>query len=160
MYLFIYSQRLGDDMSIFPFMQIDVEAVDHSTNEVPLPKEFAYDFEKNELKLDQTGNTYLVAGNEALQIWIYKALQTARYNYIAYSEDFGSETHTLIGSARSYEITQSEIQRYITEALYFNNYIKEIKNFVFTKLDAGVQVEFEVVTIYGSINMVYQEGGG
>ena len=46
-------------------------------------REYAYDFENNCLLL-RDGNTYLVEGNEALRIWIFKALTTERFRYTAY----------------------------------------------------------------------------
>lgn len=62
-------------MSIFPF--IDSTSTSTETNdELPMLKEYAYDFEKNELLLDEGGRTYMVEGNEALRIWIFKALFT------------------------------------------------------------------------------------
>ena len=58
-------------MSIFPF--IDSTSTSTETNdELPMLKEYAYDFEKNELLLDEGGRTYMVEGNEALRIWIFK----------------------------------------------------------------------------------------
>lgn len=71
-------------MSIFPF--IDSTSTSTETNdELPMLKEYAYDFEKNELLLDEGGRTYMVEGNEALRIWIFKALFTERCLNTAYS---------------------------------------------------------------------------
>lgn len=41
-------------------------------------REYAYDFENNRLLL-RDGNTYLVEGNEALRIWIFKALSQSGF---------------------------------------------------------------------------------
>ena len=62
---------------------------------------YAYDFKANALKL-KDGKTYLVEGNEALQIWIYKALLTPRFRHVAYTKAYGSEIHTLLGHCLLY----------------------------------------------------------
>ena len=72
-------------------------------------------------------------GNEALRIWIFKALITERFRYTAYDSAFGSEIHTLIGSPSHSEVVKSEIKRFIIEALMVNPYISEISDFVFTQ---------------------------
>ena len=71
---------MSDDIGIFPFVPTDeVEDIsDTAIEELPLYREYAYDFERNCLKTGPDGNTYLVEGNEALRIWIYKALRTVR----------------------------------------------------------------------------------
>lgn len=134
-------------MSIFPF--IDPSALEtEQDSELPMFREYAYDYENNCLLL-RNGNTYLVEGNEALRIWIFKALATERFRYTAYDFDFGSEIHTLIGSPMNGEIAKSELKRFITEALMVNPYIEELSNFQFTQTGSGVTVEFDCTTIYG-----------
>ena len=110
-------------MSIFPF--IDSTSTSTETNdELPMLKEYAYDFEKNELLLDEGGRTYMVEGNEALRIWIFKALFTERCHYTAYSFAFGSEIQDqVIGQSMNVEIVKLEIERFIIEALMVNPYI-------------------------------------
>lgn len=134
-------------MSIFPF--ISPEILEHEqSRELPLFREYAYDFVNNRLLL-RNGNTYLVEGNEALRIWIFKALTTERFRYTAYDSAFGSETHTLIGSPSHSEIVKSELKRFIIEALMVNPYISEINDFIFTQTGSGLQVEFTCTTVYG-----------
>ena len=105
-------------MSIFPFISPEILEREQS-RELPLFREYAYDFANNRLLL-RNGNTYLVEGNEALRIWIFKALTTERFRYTAYDSAFGSETHTLIGSPSHSEIVKSELKRFIIEALMVN----------------------------------------
>lgn len=115
-------------MSIFPF--IDSTSTSTETNdELPMLKEYAYDFEKNELLLDEGGRTYMVEGNEALRIWIFKALFTERCHYTAYSFAFGSEIQDqVIGHSMNVEIVKLEIERFIIEALMVNPYIKRLSH--------------------------------
>lgn len=78
-------------MSIFPFISPEV-LESGQASELPMFREYAYDFENNRLLL-RDGNIYLVEGNEALRIWIFKALSTERFRYTAYDSAFGSEIH-------------------------------------------------------------------
>lgn len=134
-------------MSIFPFIDPDALRQEGST-ELPLFQEYAYDFENNRLLL-KNGQTYLVEGNEALRIWIYKALATERFRYAAYDSDFGSEIDTLIGSPLHGDIAKSELKRFIVEALMVNPYIEELGNFRISQTGSGVRAEFDCTTIYG-----------
>lgn len=137
-------------MSIFPF--IDSTSTNTKTNdELPMLKEYAYDFEKNELLLDADGRTYMVEGNEALRIWIVKALSAERAHYTAYSFAFGSELQDqVIGESMNVEIVKLEIERFIIEALMVNPYIKRLDNFVFKNNSTGMTVSFDCTSIYGS----------
>jgi hypothetical protein len=137
-------------MSVFPFIDYD-ETTEDTTDDLPLLKEYAYDFEKNELLLDENGCTYMVEKNEALRIWILKALSTERFHYTAYSFDFGSEhQEQLVGHAMNTEVLQLEMERFITEALMINPYIERLDNFEFENTDTGLTVTFECTSIYGT----------
>lgn len=134
-------------MSIFPFIDPDAIGPEEST-ELPLFQEYAYDYANNRLLL-KNGQTYLVEGNEALRIWIFKALSTERFRYTAYDSDFGSEIDTLIGSPLHGDIAKSELKRFIVEALMVNPYIEELGNFQISQTGSGVRAEFDCTTIYG-----------
>lgn len=147
--------------SIFPFINPETVALADNNHELPLFREYAYDFVNNCL-LQRDGRTYLVEGNEALQIWIYKALHTARYKFVAYSRAYGSEIKTLIGLPIQEEVLLPELQRYIVETLMANPYIVELANFEFAVDGAEVTVQFDCTTRYGqlgSITYIYDEGG-
>lgn len=131
-------------MSVFPFINPPATTV----SELPMFREYAYDFMRNCLLL-RNGVTYLVSGNEAIKIWIYKALMTVRYRYIAYTTSYGCEIGSLIGSVMSSDILQSELRRFIIEALMVNPYIVELSDFKFIKVSDGITVEFNCKTIYG-----------
>lgn len=141
-------------MGVFPFINPDVAL--EVNKDLPMFREYAYDFENQCLKL-KDGNTYLVEGNEALRIWIYFALGTARYRYIAYDRAFGSEIEDkLMGQPLSDDVTRMELKRYITEALMCNPYIEELSDFDFEPLQSGIQVTFQCRTIYGTDQFIYE----
>ena len=103
-------------MSIFPFIDASGVTDTKKVTDLPLLKEYAYDYAKNELLLDENGCTYLVEGNAALRIWIFKALTTARFRHVAYSPAFGEEYEDqLIGHSMN---GNSKVRN---EALYYRS---------------------------------------
>ena len=133
-------------MSLFPFISnTDDVKVD---NTFPLYREVAWDFEKN-TSIIQNGDFKMVEGNNAIKVWVYKALLTPRYNYSIYTWDYGSELLDLIGKAYTPSLTKSEAKRYIEEALLINPYILEV-NVLDTDFKDGIlSANVKIVTIYG-----------
>lgn len=132
--------------TIFPFTIETEETTEEQ--ELPVCKELAYDYENNRL-LRNGGKTYLVEKDEAVKIWIYKALKTKRFVWPAYTHAYGTELENVIGMSNDADIIDSEIKRYITEALMVNPYIQELSDFSFSHKDNRVMVEFAVTTLYG-----------
>ena len=132
-------------MSLFPFVSnTDEIKIDNS---FPMYKEIAWDFKRN-IPILENGDFKIVEGNEAIKIWIYKALQTPRYQYEIYTWDYGSELLSLIGKAYTKGLTQSEASRYIKEALLINPYILDV-NVISTSFDGDVlSANVRVKTIY------------
>ena len=137
-------------MNLFPELTV---ANLSDEKRLPMYREWAFDFEKEELKTKH-GKYYLVEGNEALKIWIYKALKTERYIFVAYTKNYGSEVSTLIGIVEDEDILFSEISRYIEESLLVNPYIISVSDFNFSRSKSSeVDVRFNVNTIYGSMDV-------
>ena len=133
-------------MSLFPFISNNVEDI-KVDNSFPLYKEVAWDF-KNNIPILENGDFKIVEGNEALKVWIYKAILTPRYNYSIYSWDYGSELMDLIGKAYTPSLTKEEAKRYIKEALLINPYILEV-NVINTDFKDGLlSADVKVKTIY------------
>ena len=134
-------------MSLFPFISNNVDEV-KVNNIFPLYKEVAWDFEKD-TPVIQSGDFKIVEGNEAIKVWVYKALLTPRYNYSIYSWDYGSELMDLVGKAYTTSLTKEEAKRYIKEALLINPYILEV-DVIDTSFNNGVlSADIKIVTIYG-----------
>lgn len=119
--------------------------------ELPIIYEPARNLKTLEL-LTKDGQFYLVSKNDAIKIWILKALnkQTSRYSYRAYSKNYGNEITKLFGRHLKDSLLKSELKRYIEEALLVNPYIKEVNNFTFEKEGSKVSATFTISTIYGS----------
>lgn len=133
-------------MSIFPFIT-ETDLTEIKIQELPIFKEVAYDYKKNCLQRIN-GKTFLVEKNEALKFWIYKVLHSKRFVYQAYSHKYGNELDNIVGKVLDKEILESEIKRYIVEAVIVNPYIQELSNFEFNHHLNSVYVQFDVDSIY------------
>ncbi|MCD8024519.1 MAG: DUF2634 domain-containing protein [Candidatus Gastranaerophilales bacterium] len=133
--------------------------LDDETNadELPIFYELARDLDTLEI-LVKNGEFYTVSKNEALKIWILKALhkQTSRYEYRAYSNNYGNEILKLFGRHLKDSLLKSELKRYIEEALFVNPYIKKIENYTFLKEGSKVTLTFTVTSIYGEFEQTIQ----
>ena len=138
-------------MNLFPFVTYKEDAVKDNT--FPLYKEIAWDFKRNTPILEN-GDFKTVEGNEAIKVWVYKALLVPRYQYSIYTWDYGSELMDLIGKAYTPSLTKSEAKRYIEEALKINPYILDI-NVVDTDFkDSILSANVKITTIYGESEVV------
>lgn len=126
---------------------------------LPLFYELARDLKSFEI-LVKEGKFYYVSKNDAIKIWILKALnqQTSRYAHRAYSSDYGNEITRLFGRNLKNSLLKSELKRYVEEALLVNPYIKRVENFLFDKKGSVVDLTFTVNTIYGNFeqNVSYE----
>ena len=138
-------------MSLFPFISnIDEVKVDNS---FPMYKEVAWDFE-SDCPVLENGNFKIIEGNEAIKIWVYKALLIPRYHHLIYSWDYGSELLDLIGKAYTPSLTKSEAERYIKEALEINPYILEVDVSNINFKDGALNADIKLLTIYGESEVI------
>jgi hypothetical protein len=144
----------GDSImeSIFPTSNLNIEEYIEQKEELPLFKEYAWNFKENKFILEN-GKIKILEGKEALKVWIIKALRTPRFKYMAYSWDYGQEFDELVSNNYSIELLQSEVERLIKEALEINKYIKNIRNCNAKKEKDIVYASFTVITIYGEIDI-------
>lgn len=139
----------GGAAMIFPDINFEISEV---SNELKPLKEYAWDFEKKDFLL-KDGKFQIVTGAEALKIWIWKAISTERYRYMAYSFDYGSEIDNLIGKAYTNGIMQSEIERYLKEALLISPYIDSIDSISIKLSGSSINIDFVVNSVYGEVKM-------
>ena len=133
-------------MSLFPFVTYKEDIV--KNNSFPLYREIAWDF-KRDIPILENGDFKIVEGNEAIKVWILKALLVPRYNYSIYSWNYGSELMDLIGKAYTPQLTKSEAKRYIEEALKINPYILDVNVIDTDFKDSVLSANVKIVTIYG-----------
>lgn len=138
--------------SIFPFIQDTGGTAANPSGELPIPREYAWDFQANCFNVVD-GKLQVVTRQEAIKIWAMKALKTPRYRYLAYSWNYGHELEDLIGQGLSKEMALSEAKRYIREALLPNPYILEVRNFRINFNESTVQVDCTLATPYGEVEI-------
>lgn len=131
------------------------ENIDDNENESSeLPKEYGINFDSMTL----TGE--IVEGAEALAVWSYFALKTARYRYRAYTWQYGSEIETIIGKGYGIDYTKSEIERFISDCVTCHPYITGIEDTEMEFLNDGeLKVSFTLVTDFGNEKMEIETQG-
>lgn len=137
--------------SVFPFIDGDDGVTLDKTASMPLYREVAWDFTVDRA-IFQDGKPKIVVRNEAIKVWVYKAIKTARYQYEIYTWDYGSEIETLIGRGYVKGFIDNEAARYIEEALMVNPYITKVYNLIVTFRDDVLHVDGEIDTIYGRVS--------
>lgn len=126
-----------------------------ATADLPLFQEYAWDFARDRFLYDVNGRHILLSGNPALEVWIYKALKTERFEYLAYSWQYGIELKPFIGKVMGVQERYSELRRVITECLMVNPYIRSIDSFSITPENRAelVRVHITLTTVYGEVEI-------
>ena len=137
-------------MAEYPFANM---ANASSSSELPLFKEWAWNFEEDHFIYDDNGNHILLEGNEALKVWCYKALRTERFMYLAYSRNFGIELYPFMAKVMSVGQRKSELKRIIIECLMVNPYIASVDSVTFDETNRNENMEIHIVltTVYGEL---------
>lgn len=138
--------------SEFPFIGAMRDIV---AGDLPLFQEYAWDFERDCFLYDVNGRHILLSRNPALEVWIYKALKTERFEYLAYSWQYGIELKPFIGKVMGVQERYSELRRVITECLMVNPYIRSIDSFSITPENRAelIRVHITLTTVYGEVEI-------
>lgn len=120
-------------------------AVDSYKKEEKKYKDFYFDETTGKL------SGQVVEGVEALKGWIYFALRISRYRYPIYSWNYGCELETIISNTYDDEYLESEVKRFIEEALLINPYILEVSDVSVNKENDKINVSCKVETKYGDL---------
>ena len=91
----------------------------------------------------------LIDEREAIKQFIYKVLDTERYEYWVYSWNYGAEISKLFGKPIPY--VYSELKRLITEALTQDDRITGVDAFSFSNKKGKVQITMTVHKVFGEI---------
>ena len=124
----------------------ETEDLDDVEEEI-IPYEYGIDFETGQL----TGE--IVSGSEAVKVWAWLALQSARYRYLIYSWDYGVELESLIGTQFSEEFTEARARKMIEECLMENPNITDISNFRADFSGDTLTLMFDIGTEFGEEEM-------
>ena len=111
--------------TLFPMFGNDFEGDSVQEPTLPVAKECAWDFDADR-PIFQNGNPVPVIGLDAVKVWAYQALLTARRRYEVWSPSFGNDLDRLVGQSFSSEAKKAEASRYISDCLLVSPYIKEV----------------------------------
>ncbi|MEC0089323.1 DUF2634 domain-containing protein [Paenibacillus macquariensis] len=126
--------------------QSDIEMSDEELEPVALPS--------RTYKLDLVNkriSSQTIDGLEAIKQVVFKILSTTRFEHLIYSNDFGSEVDLSANRGRS--VFESEIERWVKEALTQDDRIIAVTSFKFAYELDNALIQFTVETEYGR----YQE---
>ena len=135
-------------MNNFP---IEVAAPNNITDaSIPLLKEYAWDFEKDEIILDKNGKFIIVEGVEALKVRNYLSLRIYKGRFFIYKNKVGTRLKDLIGKSKNY--VSLRVEEMIYEAIVDNIYVTDIENLEINYVNDKVVVTFDVINIYKNYN--------
>lgn len=140
---------MENDFNIF------LKKAETEVEEMPVFKEYAIDFKTGEYIKDENNDVKVLEKNEALKVWIFKALRTERFRYTdVHSDNYGSELETNIGTIYQKSVKDALMINQIRDTLLVNPYILECYNFEISNEEEYVpQITFNVRTIYGELEM-------
>lgn len=107
-------------------------------------KTYALDFDTGEI-----GG--FIDGIDAIRQFVRKAIATTRYRRIIYDSQYGCELAGLIGGDITAQLLQAEITRIISEALIYDDRIKDVTDVTLTRSGDQLNITFTVSTIEGVI---------
>ena len=126
--------------------------------ELPLFKEYAINFDTSEPS-ENGARLVELTGNEALKVWIFKALKTKRNFYEIHSDSYGNDLDVHIGTVYQESIKNALIISEIKDCLLVNPYILDCYNFEldYNSDDNHLKVSFNVLTVYGESEVLHSE---
>ena len=117
---------------------------------IPLLKEYAWDFDKDEIILDKNGKFIIVEGVEALKVRNYLSLKIYKGRFFIYKNKVGTRLKDLIGKSRNY--VSLRVEEMLYEAIVDNVYVTDIDNLEISYVNDKVFVTFDVINIYKNYN--------
>ena len=143
-----------------PFVTAEIADTQHAlTDDLPQLKEFAWDFQNDRFRYDARGCHVIVTENEALKVWVYKALKTRRYRYECYRHGelnidsaFGVDLDAYIGKNPNNRATAHKIMAEVRETLELNPYIRRIISIdIVEQKKDRLTISIELESIYGGL---------
>ena len=117
---------------------------------VPLLKEYAWDFDRNEIILDENGKFIIVEGVEALKVRNYLSLKIYKGRFFIYKNKVGTKLKDLIGKSKNY--VSLRVEEMLYEAIVDDVYVTDIDNLEINYVNSKIVVTFDVINIYKNYN--------
>lgn len=124
-------------MALSPLQPVEERAVEVAP-EVQPTKTYIFDLNGSQFQS-------ITDGEPAIRQFIRKAVLTARFRFLIYDDQYGCELEDLIGQDVSYELLEMEIPRVITEALIYDDRVRDVVDFLITRDGDKLFVEFTVI---------------
>lgn len=132
--------------SIFPADYNKKFKYKEESKEIPLLKEYNFDFDTGEILIDEKGKFEIVEGLEAIKVRVYLAFLIKRGRWFIYP-NVGTDIDTLPGEDLEY--WNRNIEEILKQGLVDYIYITDIKDInIIQEKDFGT-IQFTVVSIYG-----------
>lgn len=143
---------------LFPTIGIPAIKPVKVSRKVKFGRSWKFDFDEGEFVITPTNKIETADEIKAYYEWCQKALLTARYRYVIYSPDYGSEIETLFQTALDRAAIESEIARMVTETLIVDPRTGTVGGFVFTWLNDDVAFDCTVITARGK-QLIFSSNG-
>ncbi len=128
-------------------------AAETTASDLPVFKEYAWDYERDRFIYNADGTHKIVEKNEAIKVWVLHTLRVERYRYLAYFDDYGIELEPFVGTGPNDSERSSELFQYVKEGLLVNPYILDVTA-LSTKLDhKKIIMTLHLETVYGSTSI-------
>lgn len=142
-----------------PFIARNTQTIQSAADTLSILTEYGYDFDKQQFLYDENGNNVTVTEDEALKVWIYKAILTERYRYLAYHDEYGITIEPYQGTMPNNVYTADRIRQNIREGLSINPYIAKINSITIEKREKDeLIVSVDVTSIYSDDSLVVTAG--
>ena len=136
--------------NLFPTVELpNPQITETASGETAFGRNVALNYEETEFVVSPTGRQYKQDEVNSWVEWCIKALSTPRYKHLIYSDNYGSELHTLIGKSFSHEFAEAEIRRMVKECLLADDRTANVDNFKFEWIDDGVIFTCRIVNVRG-----------
>ncbi|WP_096636433.1 DUF2634 domain-containing protein [Clostridium cochlearium] len=138
---------------LFPFFQDEIEEYEEENieelddTEDEIYKDIAWDYDNN-VPILQNGDFVIVEGLEAVKSWAFRALQTQRAKYLAFTWDYGVDLESFIGKVLTTK-EKIDITTEIKGCLMQNKHITNVTDFDFKTDKRKVYISFKIITDYG-----------
>ena len=124
---------------LFPTVTLpDPQILESSSSNASFGRNVELNYSDEEFVLSPTGRQYKLDEVNSWVEWCVKALSTPRYKHLIYSDNYGSELHTLIGKSYPHEYAESEIKRMVKECLMADARTAAVDEFQFEWIEDGV----------------------
>ncbi|RXI50201.1 hypothetical protein DP124_12080 [Clostridium tetani] len=142
-----------EEQYLFPFFQDEIKEYEEENTDIlekdtdEIYKDIAWDFDNNKPIL-MNGDFVIAEGLDAVKSWAFRALQTQRAKYKAFTWDYAIDLESFIGKVLTTK-EKIDLTIEIKECLLQNKHITNVTDFNFKTDKRKVYIRFRIITEYG-----------